>query len=158
MVATVAKRVIKPAMVDYAKTIGAMRSGKPDWYLVVENFAQRLYPELLDDDDGRAKRRGPGRPALTDDDFLAAEVHRVRDAFNVSVLKACRSIERGDAVPLLRPRVERDGTRRKTGLSYTVGSPWQGIKHTTLEQRYCRWLKREKARQKNFESLTTEIP
>jgi len=82
--------------------------------------------------------RGAGRPKSDDDDFLATEVHRVMWHFDVGVKEACRRIERGDKVPL--------PTRPGNPVKSTVGSPWRGIKATTLATRYWRWRRAEKER------------
>jgi hypothetical protein len=140
----VAKR-IKMAMVDFAKRVGAMRNGRPDWYRVAEHLAAISKPELVAKDG--ATTRGPGR-SKNDDDFLAMEVHRVMWAFGVGVRTACRRISRGDKVPI---RKVHGGP---TGRWMTLGSPWKRTNPGTLEQRYFRWLKDEKKRQKK---LTTEI-
>jgi hypothetical protein len=139
----VAKR-IKMALVDFAKRLGAMRNGRPDWYLVAEHLAAISNPELLAEDG--ATTRGPGRPK-NGDDFLAMEVHRLMWSFNIGVREACRRISRGDKVPIR--KVHGTSTDR-----WTRGSPWKGTNPGTLEQRYFRWLKDEKKRQ---EKLTIEI-
>jgi hypothetical protein len=140
----VAKR-IKPAMIDFAKRVGAMKNGRPDWYLVAEHLAKISKPELLGEN-GTTTRR-PGRPK-NDDDFLAMEVHRVMWAFDVGVREACRRIALGWKVPI----------RKVHGLPpgrwATRGSAWKGKHPATLEQRYFRWLKGEKERQ---QKLTIEI-
>ena len=136
-----AKR-IRQAMVDFAKHIGAMRGGRPDWYRVAEALAAIAKPELMK---GEAKDTHLGRPK-NDDDFLAVEVQRVMWTFDVGVREACRRIARGYKVPL--PTLPGKPPR------WTVGSPWKGTKPGTLEQRYFRWWKLEQERQKK---LTTEI-
>jgi hypothetical protein len=45
----VGKRRIRFAMIDFAKRIGAMRGGRPDWYRVAERLAEISKPELLKD-------------------------------------------------------------------------------------------------------------
>jgi hypothetical protein len=140
----VAKR-IKMAMVDFAKRVGAMRNGRPDWYGVAERLAEISKPELVAKDG--ATTRGPGRPK-NDDDFLAMEVHRVMWAFDVGVREACRRISLGRKVPI------RKVHGRPPGRWATHGSPWKDKHAGTLEQRYFRWLKGEKKRQ---QKLTIEI-
>jgi hypothetical protein len=131
----VAKR-IKLAMLDFARRTGAMRGGRPDWYLVAERLAEISKPELLAKDG--ATTRGAGRPK-NDNDFLATEVNRVMWIFGVGAGEACRRIARGDKVPL--------PTREGKPQRWTKGSPWAGINHKTLERRYWRWRRDEEERQ-----------
>ena len=155
------KRRIRRALLDFAERIGAVRSdGQADWYRVCEYLAEISKPELLEDD---TMTSGAGRPK-NDDDFLAMEVHRVMWAFNIGVEKACKHIEAGTPVPLLTaPWTLKDGKATMLEGRWATGSrseeikasPWQGINAGTLAQRYWRWRKAEKERQKNF---TTEIP
>jgi hypothetical protein len=147
----VAKR-INPALLNYARRIGAMRNGRPDWYLFAEDLAKISRPDLLEEDG--AVTRGAGRPK-GDADFLAMEVHRVMWAFSVGVAGACRRISRGDKAPLLTrtwrisppgdepPSATRDD---RPGRLYTKGSRWQGINPKTLESRYWRWRRDEQKR------------
>jgi hypothetical protein len=137
-------------MRDFAKRIGAMRGDRPDWYRVAEALAAISTPELLGDG---PMSRGAGRPK-TNDDFLAMEVHRTMWAFDVGVDEACRRISRGDKVPLPKGpwRVSAPGdgpptATRLPGKSATKGSPWAGMKWSTLVRRYKRWKAEEKQRQ-----------
>jgi hypothetical protein len=138
--AAVAKKRIKLAMVNFANRIGAMRNGRPDWYAVAVALAEISKPELLAED-GAMTTRGPGRPK-NENDFLAMEVHRVMWAFDVGAEEACRRIERGDKVPL--------ATRPDKPPRFTFGSPWKGIRCTTLASRYWRWRRAEKERQEKL--------
>ena len=139
-----AKR-IKPAMLRYAANIpGAIKkNGRPDWYLVAEELAQLFIPELLQEDTVIA--RGPGRPK-GNDDFFAADVHWMMQSAECGVAEACRKLSLGDQMQV----PSRPGTRR-----YIKTDRYKGKNPDTLEQRYFRWLKREKERQ---QKLAIEIP
>jgi hypothetical protein len=148
-------------MLNFARRSGAMRGGRPDWYLVAERLASISNPELVAED--AAVTRGPGRPSKSsdfladEDDFLATEVNRVMWAFNIGVKEAAKRISRGDKVPLSAHAEQRArlSSGRKSGALFTVGSQWKGLTAGQIEGRYNRWLKREKDRQKK---LATEIP
>jgi hypothetical protein len=149
-------------MVDFAKRIGAVRGGRPDWYRVAVALAKISKPELLAG--GRVTTRGPGRPK-SDNDFLAMEVHRVMLACDVGVLEACRRISRGDRVPLATPpwqvSAPTDGGEpsiaRLKGKWKTKGSAWKGIPATTLTTRYWRWRRAENERQQELQKLAVKI-
>jgi hypothetical protein len=142
----VAKRRIRAALLQFAENIRAIRRGRPDWYVVAEKLAEIGRPELLGDN---IMTRGPGRPAKTDNAFLAVEVHRVMWTHGVDVAEACRRISRGsdkagDKLPV---RVWSLSEGAPTSIpGYTHGSPWRGIKWQTLERRYWKWRKAEEAR------------
>jgi hypothetical protein len=144
-------------MLDFARRIGAVRGDRLDWRRIAEHLAASSRPELLKG----PMTRGAGRPK-NDDDWLAMEVHRVRGAHGVSVEEACQRISRAKppgAGRRLRPDQERNAvplrTRRGGKEQWTIGSRWMGINAGTLEQRYWRWRRAEKARQ---EKLAIEIP
>src|SRR5215213_7016317 len=116
-----AKR-IRPAMLRFAKEIGAWKGNRPDWYLVAEQLAEIAVPELLSEE---PSGRGPGRPPAPErgihdrDDFFAAEVHRVQWSFGCGVKEACCIIAKGSKkVPL----PTRSGQPKR---SITSG-PWKG--------------------------------
>jgi hypothetical protein len=146
-----AKKRIRPGMVAFADKIGAMKGGRPDWYLVAERLAEITLPELLVE---QPSGRGPGRP-LRGDFLLAWEIHRTMAEYRCSARKACQRITQGkneksetwNRLPL--------PTREGLKPRYTVGSEWREANPSTLYQRYLRWKKLEGEYQ---EKHAIEIP
>jgi hypothetical protein len=132
---------IKPGMLRFAKDIGAIKNGKPDWYLVAELLARIAVPELLEETPAAPL---PGRPKLADNDFLAMEIRRVMATSACGEREACRRIARGDLVRSPVSLWRGPGDRVTV---YTKGSPWKGQNPLTLEGRYARWKRAEKARE-----------
>jgi hypothetical protein len=128
-------------MLQFAKDIGAMRNGRPDWYAVAERlapFAAGEFPQLLQDD--FPVSRPAHRPRKEDWYWLFRDVDLVRRQRNCTVKKACELLAKGEKPYRARYTVsagERHWIRIQSGA-------WQGTKAKTLEQRYYEWLRHQK--------------
>ena len=82
----------RPGMREFAKQIGAMRSGQPDWYAVAEHLAEIARPDLLKDP---PVSRPVGRPKKRRF-WLYADVTLVMQQKGCSVIEACRLLAKGE--------------------------------------------------------------
>jgi hypothetical protein len=152
---------IKPGMLRFAKAMGAMKNGRPDWYLVAEELAAVAVPELLE---GEPASRPVGRPKRSDDDTaLATEINYLKETKKFpSLKKACAHLSVSDFYEQRKQRhVITDVARDSAGKQLfgpdgevliirkqiKLANPWKGIPAETLKRRYQAWLKVEKQRQ-----------
>jgi hypothetical protein len=124
-------------MQKFAKTIDAVRNGRPDWYAVAEflvPFAAEQFPELLSDD--VPANDGPGRPPK-EWYWLAHDVDLIRRQRHCTIKRACLQLAKGERPYLTRVTLgsgERQSVRIQSGK-------WKGEKPRTLEQRYFEWMR-----------------
>jgi hypothetical protein len=122
---------IRQGMLDLAKQIGAMRKGKPDWYMVAEYFAAIAHPELLE---SPPISRPVGRPKKNRI-WLVYDVNLLR-LTGCTIKEACRRLADGECPnrvswPML------DGTTRTGRMQMGL---WTGKKVNTLAVDYQRAL------------------
>lgn len=121
-------------MLQFAKEIGAVRNGRPDWYAVAEYlvpFAAGKFPQLLGDDSPAS--RPAHRPPKENWFWLVHDVNLIiRQKEGCTVIEACRLLAKGE-------RPHRVFAYNQAGESrevYIQSGKWRGMKPRTLEQRY----------------------
>jgi hypothetical protein len=133
------RRRVRSSMLKFAKTVDAIRNGRPDWYAVAEflaPFAAEQFPELLSDD---VPARGrPGRPHKENWYWLVHDVDLVRRQQHCTIKKACLQLAKGEAPHLSRITL---GSGERRSVWILQSGKWKGEKPRTLEQRYYEWMR-----------------
>jgi hypothetical protein len=155
---------IKPGMLRFAKALGAMKNGRPDWYLVAEELAAVAAPELLKGEPVASRPAGRPKSKKPDDEsdeVLAIEIDYLKWTKKfASLKKACEYLSESGFYE--RQYVTNDVARDSAGepirgpdgkflvIKHTktikFRNPWKAIPAETLKRRYQAWLKLEKLR------------
>jgi hypothetical protein len=123
---------IATGMIEFAKQNGAMRGGRPDWYVVAEILAVLARPDLLNDYSASrsvGREKGPWP-------FLFVDVQEVRRQKHCSILKACEHLSAG-----YHPHSYSKVINGKQMTFRMASGAWKGKKPTTLRQRYLQHLR-----------------
>jgi hypothetical protein len=121
-------------MLQFAKEIGAIHGGRPDWYAVAELLAETFAPQLLKDG---PSSRPAHRPQKENWFWLVHDVELIVRQRGCTVKEACRRLAKGEKPHLVRITVG-PGDRRQAQIQ---SGKWKGTKPRTLEQRYYEWLR-----------------
>jgi hypothetical protein len=132
-------------MVRFATEIGAIHSGRADWYAVAERLAETYAPNLL----GDLPAGLPAHRPRQDWFWLIHDVHLVRQQQTCTIKKGCWLLAKGKAFPNV--------VTLPTGESARIQArKWVGMKPRTLEQRYYEWIREWK--EISAEAERTEAP
>jgi hypothetical protein len=125
---------IRAAMMELAREIGAMRGGRPDWYLVAEHLAEIARPDLLESPP--KSNRPTGRPKA-DGFAIVLDVSAVRREKGCGVVEACKLLAQGE-LPHRVTAHRLDGTAVKLRVA---SRQWKNQDPDTLRVSYYKYLR-----------------
>ena len=128
------RKRIRAAMVELAREIGAMRGGRPDWYLVAEHLAETARPVLLESPP--ESNRPTGRPKA-DGYAIVFDVTAVRNEKGCGVREACNLLAQGELPHRVTMR-RLDGTAVKLRAA---SRQWKNQDPHTLRVSYYKYLR-----------------